>query len=113
MPEVTPLDVVSIRTDSQQENEQLPQVMTMQKETAACWSMQPLRLGDEGFEFDAKTPCFSGSSGNVVLPVVLKLLESSVFCELVSMWSVLDLEQQQLVFDAVREQARQLGRMTG
>jgi len=85
----------------------------VQKETVACEDMQPFKLGDEGFEVDAKMPCFSGVSQDVVLPVVLKLLDSLVFCELVTMWSALDLEQQQLVFDAVREQARQLGRNSG
>lgn len=107
-----PLELFRAARGSHDENGHLSQVVAMQK-TAACETMQPSEVDDTGLEFDAKTACFSGDSQDVVLPVVLKLLESPVFCELVTMWSVLDLGQQQLVFDAVREQARQLGRMTG
>ncbi len=50
MPKVMPLDAVSNRTGSQHEHEQQPQVVTMQKETAACENMQPCPVASTGLE---------------------------------------------------------------
>lgn len=68
--------------------------------------MQPLRLGNTGVEFDAKTPCFSGDSQDVVLPVVLRLLESPAFCELVALWQGLDDDQRRNVLHSAHQLAK-------
>ena len=60
------------------------------------------QLGDAGLESEAKTPCFSGTPQNVVLPVVLSSLECSIFSDLATLWPELNSEQRRQVLETAR-----------